>query len=134
MHHLRWFVARSALRPRSRRRPLAQGTTLAAAQEDIASDLMRVATMADAQVVASGPLDIFTVEETDEESDSSTINEEATTPYAAGSAGHAESQRRLGTIVGLPMAPAPPQSLLAAARRRAEPDAIDLEAAGAPWT
>ncbi len=78
------------------------------------------------------PSTFFAVEETGEEDDSSSSSEEAPAPYAAGSAAYSGSQRRLGTIVGLSTAPAPPQSLMAAARRRAETDVVDLEAETAP--
>jgi hypothetical protein len=117
--------------------PLTQGTTLAAAQEDsvpsgaatvddLACDSERVVAPADAQKVAADTLAIFTVEETDGESSSSNSSEEEPPSYTAGSTAYVAIQRRLGTIVGSFVAPAPPQSLMAAACRRAEPDIISL--------
>ena len=93
-------------------------------RKEVASDSACVAATADAQVIAADPLGMFTDEETDEEDDSSSSSEQARTPYAAGSAAYSENLRRLGTIVGLSTLPAPPQSLTAAASRRAEPDVM----------
>ena len=128
--------------------PLAKGASLAKAKEDdanlevatveeIAADSKRVAAAADAQSSERDPLGLFDIEEggIDEEDNSSRSSDESMDavkdalkdPVAA-----KESQRQHRRAICLTEAPAPPHSMVAAAKRAAEPsdssgDAVMIE-------
>ena len=130
--------------------PFAKGTSLAKAKDDddslevatvaeIAEDSKKVAALADAQSKLEDPLGLFPVDEEvsscDEEGNASSSSDESMDyakdalkdPVAA-----KESQRQQRKVIDLLEAPAPPHSMVAAAKRAAEPsdssdDAVMIE-------